>query len=70
MNLPKLVAQLRLRYHLEALYVNNVLYQLHLRRGDKAAYLGAKHCIAAVDCFKRLGVPICNELKKQKAKEF
>lgn len=69
MNLPKLVAQLRLRYHLEAIDVNNVLYQLHLRSEDKAEHLGKKHCMSAIDCFERLGVPICNELKKQKEKE-
>lgn len=69
MNLPKLVATLRLRYHLEAVDINNVLYQLHLRSGNKADRLGAKHCMAAIDCFERLGVPICNELKKQKVKE-
>lgn len=69
MDLPKLIARLRLRYHLKIIDVNNVLYKLHLRSEDKIEHLGKKHCMAVIDCFEQLGVPICNELKKQKAKE-
>lgn len=65
MNLPKTVAKIRLRYHLEMVDVNNVLYQLHLRGEEKAEKIGAKHTMASLDCFERLGIPVYDEILKK-----
>lgn len=64
MNLPKIVASIRLKYHLEMIDVNNVLYQLHLRSGKKADKIGAKHTMASLDCFERLGIPVYDKILK------
>jgi hypothetical protein len=43
MDLPKKVANMRLKYHLVAIDINNVMNQLHLRNDNKAEKKGKDH---------------------------
>lgn len=56
MNLPKIITIIRLKYHLEAIDVNNVLNQLHIRNDAKANRKGAEHTMIILeDIMPRLG---------------
>lgn len=64
MDIPKIVAKARLKYHLEAVDVNNVLNQLGIRSDEKAEEKGKYHTMTIfTDILPRLGYDM-SSLKK------
>ena len=62
MDITKVVAQLRLKYHMNMVDVVNVAYQLHLMSGEKADRANKRHIKQIIDCWHRLCIPVCKEL--------
>lgn len=62
MDITKVVARARLKYHMNMVDAVNVAYQLHLMSGEKADRANENHLKQIIDCWDRLGVPICKEL--------
>lgn len=55
MNVPKLVASIRLMHHLNMIDLVNVGNQLHFISDDKADSANEKHLKNCIDCYERLG---------------
>lgn len=58
MDITKVVAAIRFKYHVNMLDVNNVLNQLGIRKDDKAEERGKYHCMQSFDCLRRLGYDV------------
>jgi hypothetical protein len=59
MDITKVVAALRFKYHANMLDVNNVLNQLGLRNDEKAEEKGAYHAMTIInDVLPRLGYDV------------
>ena len=64
-NLPKTVAKIRLKYHMEMLDVNNILNQLGIMSDEKCEERQKYHTMTIFgDIFPRLGWDV-SELKKE-----
>ena len=68
MDITKVVAKLRLSYHMNMVDAVNVVNQLGLMNDEKADRANAEHLIQIIDCWERLGIPICKELIEFKEK--
>lgn len=55
MDITKKIARVRFIYHSNMLDVNNVAYQLGLRKEIKAEERGKFHAMQCMDCLDRLG---------------
>lgn len=64
MDITKVVAKARLKYHMNMVDVVNVVYQLGLMSGEKADRANENHLKQIIDCWERLGIPVCKELKQ------
>ena len=58
MSLSKFVAKMRFTYHVNAIEINNVLNQLHIRSDSKANAVGKYHFDEVLDCLERLGYDV------------
>lgn len=56
MNVPNMVAKIRLKYHLNMIDLINAGYQLHFISGEKADDANKNHLKGCIDCYERLGV--------------
>lgn len=63
MDVTKVVAKLRLGYHLNMLDVCNVANQLHLLSDEKANMKNKNHLKECLDCYERLGYNLPKELR-------
>lgn len=61
MNIPKLVAKIRLSYHMNMVDVVNVANQLGLMGDFEADRANANHLKQIIDCWDRLGVEMPEE---------
>lgn len=61
MSLPTMIANIRLKYHLNALDLYNSLNQLHLVSDEKAEEANKMHLKKCIDCYSRLGVILPKE---------
>ena len=61
MSLPIMIANIRLKYHLNALDLYNSLNQLHLVSDEKAEEANKMHFNKCIDCYSRLGVILPKE---------
>lgn len=61
MDITKVVAKLRLVYHLNMLDVCNVANQLHLLSDDSADLKNKNHFKKCLDCYERLGYNLPKE---------
>jgi hypothetical protein len=66
MDITKVVAKARMKYHLAMVDVVNVAYQLNLMSGEKADRANENHLKQIIDCWDRLGIPVCKELREFK----
>ena len=66
MNITKVVAKLRLNYHLNMIDVCNVAYQLKLMSGEKADQANEEHLKQCIDCYIRLGYKLPKEFMEFK----
>ena len=55
MDITKVVAKLRLSYHLNMIDFCNIANQLHLLSDEKAELKNKNHLKKCVDCYGRLG---------------
>ena len=62
--LSELVAKLRYHYHLNAIEINNVLNQLHIRDDLTAERKGKEHFYEILDCLDRLGYDVNGYIEK------
>ena len=67
MDITKVVAKARLKYHMNMVDVVNVAYQLGLINGEKADHANENHLRQIIDCWGRLGIPVCKELTEFEA---
>ena len=56
MNVPNVVAKIRLKYHLNMIDLTNAGNQLHFISDEKADNANKKHLKNCIDCYGRLGV--------------
>lgn len=61
MDVTKLVAKMRLTYHLNMLDVVNVANQLHLLGDEKADQKNKGHLKGCIACYERLGYKLPSE---------
>lgn len=61
MDITKVVAKLRLNYHLNMIDICNVANQLHLLSDKKAELKNKNHLKACFDCYERLGIKLPKE---------
>jgi hypothetical protein len=64
MDITKVVAKARLKYHMNMVDVVNVAYQLGLMSGEEADRANENHLKQIIDCWERLDIPVCKELKQ------
>ena len=62
MDITKVVARMRLKYHMNMVDAINVAYQFGLMSGEKADRSNENHLKQIIDCWERLGIPVCKEL--------
>lgn len=63
--LPYIVANLRLRYHSNAIDLNNVLNQLKIRSDEKAEEIAKQHAMTIFeDIFPRLNIDVDKTLSE------
>lgn len=62
MDVTKVVAKLRLVYHLNMIDFCNVANQLHLLSDEKADLTNKNHCKLCFDCYNRLGYKLPKEI--------
>ena len=63
MDITKVVANLRLKYHLNMIDFVNVANQLHLLNDDKANRSNKYHLKECMDCYERLGYKLPKHFK-------
>lgn len=63
MDITKVVAKLRLGYHLSMIDFCNVANQLHLLSDKKADLKNKNHLKECLDCYERLGYNLSKEFK-------
>lgn len=63
MDITKIVAKIRLGYHLNMIDVVNVANQLHLMGDEKADLANKNHLKKCFDCYDRLGVKLPEDIK-------
>ncbi len=63
MDITKVVAKLRLSYHLNMIDFCNVANQLHLLSDKKADVKNKNHLKECIDCYVRLGYKIPENFK-------
>ena len=61
MSLPTMIANIRLKYHLNAIDLYNSFNQLHLVSDEKAEEENKMHLKKCVDCYSRLGTILPKE---------
>lgn len=69
MDITKIVAKLRLGYHLNMVDFTNVAYQLHLLSGEKADMRNKHHFKECLNCYSRLGYKLPKEFTDFKNEE-
>ena len=61
MSLPTMIANIRLKYHLNAIDLYNSLNQLHLVSDEEAEEANKMRLKKCIDCYSRLGVILPKE---------
>ena len=69
MDITKVVAKMRLGYHLNMVNVVNVANQLGLMSNEKADRANENHLKRIIDCWDRLGVDLPEEFMEFKNEE-